>query len=55
MKNNILRIIAAILLVASISSCGGDYFLRRHKFYNYKHHWHRRWARPTRNFGSGYF
>lgn len=56
MKNNITKIIAFMLLLAiGMSSCGPDYFLKRHKFYRYKKHWHRRWARPGGHRGAGYF
>ena len=55
MKNNILRILAAIVLLTGIASCGGDYYLKRGKFYHYKKHWHRRWARPGRHYGTGYY
>ena len=55
MKTHILRILAVILVVATFTSCGPDYFLRRNKFYRYKTHWHKRWSRPSGHYGTGYF
>jgi hypothetical protein len=54
MKHFLLRILAVLVLFAGLSSCGtGDHYLKRHKFY--KKAWHRRWARPGRHYGTGYY